>query len=116
MLIVLIFFSFILLFSIFLILIFRYKQTINNIHNKPALAFSIIGLIITITFFICVIAEISLIHTHYQDINHPCYSLERNEEYINSIDHRESESLQEFCVHDKNYNVHEISIKEFLIT
>ena len=134
MLIVLIFFSFILLFSIFLILIFRYKQTINNIHNKPALAFSIIGLIniyfifyfnlwysdkkeiITITFFICVIAEISLIHTHYQDINHPCYSIERNEEYINSIDNRESESLQEFCIHNKNYNIHEISIKEFLIT
>ena len=116
MLIVLIIFSFLLLFSIFLIVIFRYKQTINNIHNKAALAFSIIGLIITITFFICVIAEISLIHTHYQDINHPCDSIERNEEYMNSIEYRESESMQEFCIHNKNYNIHEISIKEFLIT
>ena len=116
LLLALILFSFIIFFSIGLILIFRYKQTINNIHNKPALVFSIIGLIITIILLICIISAISLIHTHYQEINHPCQSIERNEEYIKSINNLESQSMEEFCIHNKNYNINEVTLKEFIIT
>ena len=115
LLIVLMFLSFIILFSIFLILIFRNKQTINNKHHKPAITFSIIGLIITITFFICVISEISQIHIHYQEINHPCSSIERNEDYIKSLDNLKLESFEEFCIHNRNYTVHIVTIKEFII-
>lgn len=115
LLITLIFFSFIILFSICLILIFRYKQTINNTHHKPALAFSIIGLIITITVFICVISEISQIHIHYQEINHPCSTIKKNEDYMRSYENEEQESLRTFCVHNQDFNTHIISMKEFLI-
>lgn len=115
LLIVLLFLSFIILLSICLILIFRYKQTINNTHNKAALAFSILGLIMTITFFIATISEISQIHIHYQEINHPCSSKESNINYINSKDNQEQERIKQFCLHNGNKNAHIISTKEFLI-
>ena len=114
LLIAFIFFSFIILFFICIILIFRFKQTINNKHNKTAIIFSIIALLIAITFLICVISEVSLIHNHYIDINHPCLDIKKSNDIFNSrsiID----ENMHEFCKHNKNYNSHEIPTKDFFI-
>ena len=117
MLIVLLIFSFIILFAIFLIIIFRSRKTINTTQNKAALVFSVIGLIISICYFISMISEISLIHSHYQEINHPCLSEDIDYDLIKNIDisKLEWESVQEFCIHNRDYNIHIITIKEFLI-
>lgn len=117
MLIVLLIFSFIILFAIFLIIIFRSRKTINTTQNKAALVFSVIGLIISICYFISMISEISLIHSHYQEINHPCLSEDSDYDLIKNIDisKLEWESVQEFCIHNRDYNIHIITIKEFLI-
>ena len=117
MLIVLLIFSFIILFAIFLIIIFRSRKTINTTQNKAALVFSVIGLIISICYFISMISEISLIHSHYQEINHPCLSEDSDNDLIKDIDisKLEWESVQEFCIHNRDYNIHIITIKEFLI-
>ena len=117
MLIVLLIFSFIILFAIFLIIIFRSRKTINTTQNKAALVFSVIGLIISICYFIAMISEISLIHSHYQEINHPCLSEDSDNDLIKNIDisKLEWESVQEFCIHNRDYNIHIITIKEFLI-
>ena len=117
MLIVLLIFSFIILFAIFLIIIFRSRKTINTTQNKAALVFSVIGLIISICYFISMISEISLIHSHYQEINHPCLSEDIDNDLIKNIDisKLEWESVQEFCIHNRDYNIHIITIKEFLI-
>ena len=117
MLIVLLIFSFIILFAIFLIIIFRSRKTINTTQNKAALVFSVIGLIISICYFISMISEISLIHSHYQEINHPCLSEDSDYDLIKNIDTSklEWESVQEFCIHNRDYNIHIITIKEFLI-
>ena len=117
--IVLIFSSFLILILISLIIIFRYKNTINNNRNKISLIFSIIGLILSIFSFICMIAEISFIHSHYQEINHPCLNLKKNDEYIKYI-HNSSQisqvvNIQDFCAQNQNYNSHVISLKQFLI-
>ena len=115
-LIVLIFFSLIILFSSCLILIFRHKQTINTTQNKSAIIFSIIGLIITIFYFILMISEISLIHTDYYSINHPCSSKEKKVDNIKSIENLVEEGLKEFCINNQNYNTNLIALKEFIIT
>ena len=117
MLIVLLIFSFIILFVIFLIIIFRSRKTINTTQNKAALVFSVIGLIISICYFISMISEISLIHSHYQEINHPCLSEDSDNDLIKNIDisKLEWESVQEFCIHNRDYNIHIITIKEFFI-
>ena len=117
MLIVSLIFSFIILFAIFLIIIFRSRKTINTTQNKAALVFSVIGLIISICYFISMISEISLIHSHYQEINHPCLSEDIDYDLIKNIDisKLEWESVQEFCIHNRDYNIHIITIKEFFI-
>ena len=117
MLIALIFLSFILLFSISLILIFRYKDTINNKHNRPSIVFSVIGLIFTIIIFICMISEISLTYTHYQAINRPCLNIDYYISYVDkSLEIFETNNFKEFCFNHQNYNSHIISLKEFLLS
>ena len=115
LLLVLILFSFIILFCICLILLFRYKQTINNAQNKPALILSIVGLLITIIYFICMISEISLIHAHYQDLNFPCLNIKRDDGTLGNNDYEVDQETQEYCARNRNYNTHKIKINEFLI-
>ena len=64
------------------------------------------------------IFEISLIHSHYHAINHPCSYIEKNKEYIQYIDSSElseEENIQEFCMKNQNYNTNIIRLKEYLI-
>ena len=115
LLLVLITFSFIILFCISLILLFRYKQTINNSQNRVALILSIIGLLITIIYFICMISEISLIHAHYQDLNFPCSTMKENDGILGNNDYAVDQETKEYCARNRNYNTHKIKINEFLI-
>ncbi len=115
LLIVLIIFSFIILLSISFILMFRHKKTINNTKYNSALIFSIIGLLTSIIYFICMISEISLIHSHYQDLNFPCLTIDRNDGILGINEYLIDKDLQEVCIRNRNYNTKTIKIKEFLI-
>ena len=115
LLIVLIIFSFIILLSISFILMFRHKKTINNTKYNSALIFSIIGLLTSIIYFICMISEISLIHSHYQDLNFPCLTIDRNDGILGINEYLIDKDLQEVCIRNRNYNTKIIKIKEFLI-
>ena len=114
LLLVLIIFSFFIFLSICIILILRHKQTINTSQNKVAIVFSIIGLLIAIFYFICMISEISFIHAHYRDLNFPCLS-NKNNGILDNYDYLTDKEIKELCSHNRNYNTYKISVKEFLI-
>ena len=94
---------------------FRHKKTINNTKYNSALIFSIIGLLTSIIYFICMISEISLIHSHYQDLNFPCLTIDRNDGILGINEYLIDKDLQEVCIRNRNYNTKIIKIKEFLI-
>ena len=66
-------------------------------------------------FLILIFRNRQTINNNYQEINHPCSSIERNEDYIKSLDNLKLESFEEFCIHNRNYTVHIVTIKEFII-
>ena len=127
--IALIVFSFLILLSIILIVIWRYKESINNKRHKPGEAFSIIGIVITILYMICLVSLVSMMHSHYQEMNHPCSNIERNENDIKARNNTENtdnidnpplpsqfeEDKEDFCIEHPDYNIHIIQLKEFII-
>ena len=121
-LIALIVFSFLILFSIIFILIWRYKQTINNKRHKIAEIFSIIGIVLTILYLICMVSLVSMMYTNFEFINHPCLDTERNENDIKVEDPNNNfpppkfeENKEEFCKEHPHYNNHIVHIKEYII-
>ena len=122
-LIALILFSFLILICIGLISILRFKEKIITKRNKVAESLSIVGLVVTIFYLICIICLISMVYTNYEEINHPCYNIEKNENNIKNANESESESelnfennKVDFCIENPNYNIHEIPIIEYIIT
>lgn len=116
-LIILIVFSFLILLSIILILIWRYKEIINTTKNKEGEAFAIIGIVITILSLIFIVSWISMTHSYYQNLNHPCYSIVRDENNI-KIEDSESpltEDIEDFCIENPEYNIHLVPTKEYII-
>ena len=113
--------SFLILLSILLILIWRFKGTINTRRNKIASDFSKVGLIVTIFYLIFMVILGSLIYTKYYDLNHPCFDVKNeNNLYdstsIDDIDLTFEDNKEEFCLKNPNYNSHEISVREYVIT
>ena len=121
--IALIIFSFLILLSIILIVVWRYKETINKKRHKAGEAFSIIGIVLTILYMICLVSLVSMMHSHYQEMNHPCLNFERNENDIKPTNHTDNPPLSEqfendkedFCIEHPDYNIHIIPIKEYII-
>ena len=116
----LILFSFLILFSIILILIWRYKGSLTTIRNKFGIAFSIVGIVVTIIYLICMVSMISMTYSHYEEINHPCQNIERTEEdikYYNDSDYVPTfeDDKEEFCIENPNYNIHLVPIREYII-
>ena len=122
----LILFSFLILLSIILIVIWRYKETINNKRHKPGEAFSIIGIVITILYMICLVSLVSMMHSHYEDMNHPCFNIERDENDIKAQNNTYNidipsfpppfeEEKEDICIQHPDYNIHVIPIKEYII-
>lgn len=94
-------FSFLILMCIGLIVIWRYRKMITKTRIKVAESFSIVGLVITIFYLICIVSLVSMMYTHYEELNHPCLI--------------ESESKDDLCIDNPDYNVHEVSLLEYII-
>lgn len=116
--------SFILISSIILIIIWRYKSIINNKRNKAASIFSTIGLILTIFCILFTGLWENLSITNFSVINNPCKSNENkvltneNQSNILLILRRNllayQENKEEFCKENPNYNAHIIPILEYI--
>ena len=116
----LILFSFLILFSIIFILIWRYKGTITSLRTKDAINFSLVGIVVTIIYLICIVSLISMIYSHYEEINHPCANIERTENDINYFKGPDylptfEDDKERFCIDNPNYNSHLVPIKEYII-
>ena len=61
------------------------------------------------------ISEISLIHSHYQDLNFPCSTMKENDGILGNNDYVVDQATKEYCARNRNYNTHKIKINEFLI-
>lgn len=119
LLISLIIFSVIILISIILILIWRFNETINTKHNKVSEAFTKVGLIITIFYFIVMVIIMRTFYSDYYDFNHPCTKYEINENNIKNktnIKLTFEENKEEFCIENPDYKIQEVTIKEYIIT
>ena len=116
--------SIILISSIILIIIWRYKSIINNKRNKAASIFSTIGLILTIFCILFTGLWENLSITNFSVLNNPCKS---NENKVltsesqanillilrrNLLDYEENKG--EFCKENHNYNAHIIPIFEYI--
>lgn len=106
----LILFSFLILISIILILIWRFKEILTTKRAKAGEAFSIVGLVITIFYLICLVSLVSMIHTNYQEINHPCWDYEKGNHNHNPS----SSDEEEFCIENPDYNTHRIPIIDYI--
>lgn len=106
----LILFSFLILTCISLILIWRYKEIITTKRIKVGEAFSVIGLVITIFYLICLVSLVSMVHSNYQEINHPCWNYERKGENLSP----NNEDEEDFCIEHPDYNNHTIPIIDYI--
>ena len=119
-LICLMFFSFLILLSIMLILIWRYKRTILNNRSKIGEAFSIVGIVVTIIYLICIVSFLSMTYSHYELINHPCQNLERSEneiKYYNYSDYVPTfeDNKEDFCIENPDYRVYTVPVIEYIV-
>ena len=114
-------FSFLILLSIILIIFWRSKGTINTKKNIVASEFSKVGLIVTIFEIIFMVILGSLIYSEYYDLNHPCINVKNennlyNSTQIDEVDLTFEDDKEKFCMKNPDYNSHEISVREYVIT
>ena len=126
-LIVVIIFSIVLILSIILILIWRFRALINNTRNTAGSAFSKIGLITTIFCILFTGIWESMSMTRFYELNYPCESkestlrildqinlinaiLRKNRRYLLTFE----ENKEEFCLENPNYNAHVVSTLEYI--
>lgn len=127
-LLIVISFSIILIISIILILIWRFKSTINKQRNCAGLAFSKIGLITSIFCLLFVGIWESISISNFYNLNNPCKSikksddiedynktnlilrLRRNIRYLLTYE----ENKEEFCLENPDYIVNVVSKLEYI--
>lgn len=128
-LLIVISFSIILIISIILILIWRFKSSINNKRNFAGSAFSKIGLVTTIFCLLFVGIWESMSISHFYDLNNPCQSIERSD---NIKDYNKTnlillllrrnrrnlltyeENKEEFCLDNPDYKIEVVSTQEYI--
>lgn len=127
-LLIVILFSVVLIISIILILVWRFKSIINNKKNFAGAAFSKIGLISTIFCVLFTAIWESLSISDFYDLNNPCQSIERsdikidnNTNLLNLLIRRNrrvlltyEENKEEFCLENPKYKVNVVSISEYI--
>ena len=127
-LLVVISFSIILIVSIILILIWRFKTIINNTRNFAGSAFSTIGLVTSIFCILFTGIWESLTISKFYSLNHPCLSVERTDiknnnqtNLLNLLLRRNrrylltfEENKEEFCLENPHYNIDVVSTMEYL--
>jgi hypothetical protein len=127
-LLIVISFSIILIISITLILIWRYRSVVNTTRNFAASAFSKIGLVTTIFCLLFVGIWESMSISYFYDLNYPCTSIKRTET-IKGYDRTNvilllrrnrrrlitfEENKEEFCSENPEYRIDEVSNMEYL--
>jgi hypothetical protein len=63
----------------------------------------------------------SLVYSKYYDLNHPCINVKNENNLYNSteldkVDITFEDNKKEFCLKNPNYNSHEVSVREYVIT
>ena len=127
-LLIVISFSIILIISIVLILIWRFKETINNKRNSAGSAFSKLGLVTTIFCLLFVGIWESMSISQFYDLNNPCQAIERSD--INDYNKTNlillllrrnrrnlltyEENKEEFCLDNPDYKIEVVSTKEYI--
>lgn len=117
-LIALIIFSFLILISIGLIVIWRFKDMITTKRIKLGEGFSIVGLVITIFYLICIVSLVSLMYSHYEELNHPCLLIDKSEDYIKVSEEYGFISdiiTKDFCIENPDYSFNIVPIIEYII-
>ena len=117
-LIALIVFSFLILTCIGLIVYWRCKGMITTKRIKVGEGFSIVGLILTIFYLICIASLVSLMYTHYEELNHPCLLIEKEENGIKvSPEYGISSDVitKDFCIENPDYSVNIVPRIEYII-
>ena len=58
-----------------------------------------------------------MMYSNYQDLNHPCYNIERDENDIKIKDSEAPsiEDIEDFCIDNPDYNIHIVPIEEYII-
>ena len=127
-LLIVIVFSVLLIVSIILILVWRFKSKINNQRNSAGSAFSKIGLISTIFCLLFTAIWESLSISNFYDLNNPCQSIERsdikidnNTNLLNLLIRRNrrvlltyEENKEEFCLENPKYKVNVVRTSEYI--
>ena len=127
-LLIVIVFSVLLIISIILILVWRFKSKINNERNSAGSAFSKIGLISTIFCLLFTAIWESLSISNFYDLNNPCQSVERSDikidnktNLLNLLIRRNrrvlltyEENKEEFCLENPKYTVNIVSTSEYI--
>ena len=125
---IVILFSVLLIISIILILIWRFKSKINNERNFAGAAFSKIGLISTIFCLLFTAIWESISISNFYDLNNPCQSVERSEikienntNLLNLLIRRNrrvlltyEENKEEFCLENPKYKINIVSTSEYI--
>ena len=127
-LIVVIISSIILMLSIILILIWRFRELINNTRNTAASTFSKIGLVTTIFCILFTGIWESMSISKFYDLNYPCQIkesntlrqldkinlinilLKKNKRYLLTYE----ENKEEFCLENPKYNAKIVSTLEYI--
>jgi hypothetical protein len=116
-LIIVITFSNLLIISIIFILIWRFREVINNKRNSMAAYFSLAGLVITIFMLLFTGIWESMSITNFYSLNHPCQFIKRSEvEKLLRIRIllTYEEDKEEFCIENPDYFIDIVSTAEYI--
>ena len=116
-LIIVITFSNLLIISIIFILIWRFREVINNKRNSVAAYFSLAGLVITIFMLLFTGIWESMSITNFYSLNHPCQFIKRSEvEKLLRIRIllTYEENKEEFCSENPDYFIDIVSTAEYI--
>ena len=127
-LLIVISFTIILIISITLILVWRFRATINTTRNFAASAFSKLGLVTNIFCLLFVGIWESMSISYFYNLNYPCQSIKRTET-INGYNRTNAillllrrnrnlitfeDNKEEFCSENPEYEIDEVSNLEYI--
>jgi len=116
-LIIVIIFSNLLIISIINILIWRFREVINNKRNSMGSYFSLAGLVITIFMLLFTGIWENMSISNFYSINHPCQSIKRSE--VEKLLRMRilltyEENKEEFCIENPDYFIDIVSTAEYI--
>ena len=103
--------------SIIYLLIWRFREVINNKRNSMSSFFSLAGLVITIFMLLFTGIWENMSITNFYSINHPCLSIKRSE--VEKLLRMRvlltyEENKEEFCIENPDYYIDIVSTVEYI--